>query len=128
MDVREAILSDVLDELDEAAPARAVTAHRSPVRRTLRAVVSTAAATVALVGATLVAGASPAQAGTCGQPDPRAEDQFYSCRVGAGRHNYHYDYQRRYYSSSPYPHYCYVFWTTVKAPCAFGQFETTACA
>ncbi|MET8154245.1 hypothetical protein ACIBSW_10560 [Actinoplanes sp. NPDC049668] len=122
VDIRDEILADVLNEIEAPAP------RRGPARRALTALVTTAVATTALVGASLVTGMNPAYAGTCGQPDARAEDQFYSCRVGAGRHDYFYDYQRRTYSSSPYPHYCYVFWVTVKAPCAFGQFEQTKCA
>jgi hypothetical protein len=117
VDIREEILADVLNEIESPAP------RRGPVRRALTALVTAAVATTALVGVSLATG-SPAYAGTCGQPDPRAEDQFYSCRSG----DYFYDYQRRTYSSNPYPRYCYVFWVTVYSPCAFGQFEQTRCA
>jgi hypothetical protein len=124
VDVREEILSDVMGEIEEAASRRAVAARRGPVRGTFRVMAGTAVAAVALVGTSLVTGASPAYAGTCGQPDPRAASQIYSCRSGT----WHYLYESRFYSISPYPHYCYVFWTTVKSTCAFGQFYTTACA
>jgi hypothetical protein len=125
MDQRQAILEDV--KMDLSGAARGGSFRRSALARRAGIFLST----MALATTTLVVGATAAQAGSCGSPDPKPHSQTYVC----GSRHFTYVYNGKFQvtgNGTSKPYWCYNFMVTgisvgIGSPCAIGTWNQTAC-
>jgi hypothetical protein len=103
-----------LETINAEMPTSTTSTGGAPIRRFGRSVkligsAAAALATLATAGTVVMAAPTAANAGTCGNPDPRPVSQAYVCGVG----EWHYNYLYKYTNGQNFGTACYVFqlWT-----------------